>query len=64
MRRVEEYTDDITIQEWIDAHPDYEVDDTVCEGYGDGYIDIEQVLDETDFEVFIDEEEHYAEFAI
>ena len=64
MERFEVYEGTITIGEWIEQHPQYDYDDQVCEGYGDGWIDIELMLDEDHFEVFINEDLLSAEFSV
>lgn len=58
----EEYSGEMTIRDWIEAHPDYIVDTEVAEGYGDGWYDLDEVLDETEFRVWYND--NHAEFAI
>ena len=64
MSRIEEYNGEIIIGEWLEQHPQYSYNDQVCEGYGDGWIDIELVLDEDQFEVCVNEELLYVEFYV
>ena len=64
MIRTEIHNGEITIREWLAQHPNCETDGVVYEGYGDGTIPLEEVLDETDFDftVHYDEETNSAEF--
>lgn len=64
MMTTERYYGEITIREWLTQHPDCGTSGVVYEGYGDGEIPLEEVLDEVDFEftVYYDEETNYAEF--
>lgn len=58
----EEYCGEMSIRNWIEAHPECTIGAEVAEGYGDGWYDLDEVLDETKFCVWYND--NYAEFAI
>ena len=58
----EQYNGEMSIKDWIEAHPDYIADTDVAEGYGDGWFNLNDVLDETAFSVWYND--NYAEFLI
>ena len=54
-----------TIREWLAEHPEAIIaDNMIGEGYGDGWCQVEDVLDEEIRNVYYNEETHEAEIYI
>jgi hypothetical protein len=62
IKMFEQYNGEMSIREWIEAHPNCTIDTDVAEGYGDGWFNLNDVLDETEFRVWYND--NYAEFSI
>ena len=55
----------MTVREFIEAHPNVNTDNgMISEGYGDGWIRIEDCLDDEIQSLYYDEEQNYAEIYI
>ena len=55
----------MTIREWLLAHPEAIIaDDMICEGYGDGWLRVEDALDEEIRSIHYNEETKEAEIYI
>ena len=53
----------MTVREWLEQHPEAIVEE-IGEGYGDGWMSVEDVLDEEIRNVWYDEETKIAEIYI
>lgn len=54
-----------TVREWLKAHPEAIVaDDMIGEGYGDGWLSVEDALDEEIRNVYYDKKTKIAEIYI
>ena len=54
-----------TVREWLKAHPEAIVaDDMIGEGYGDGWLSVEDALDEEIRNVYYDKKTKVAEIYI
>lgn len=55
----------MTVREFLAAHPDVNIDDgMIPEGYGDGWIRVEDCLDDEIQSLYYDEEQNCAEIYI